>query len=100
MEDLAVWPSLAVPLLKLPASVSQVALVVKNLPASAGDIGDMGLNPGSGRSPRGGHGNPLQYSCPENPMDRGGWQAAVHRELDMTEATWHARVLTPLAFLD
>ena len=52
---------------------SQVALVVKNLPANAGDIGDMGLIPGSGRSPEGGRGNPFQYSCLENPMDRGAW---------------------------
>ena len=58
---------------------SQVALVVKNLPASAGDKGDAGLIPGWGSSLGGGHGNPLQYSCPENPMDRGTWQAAVHR---------------------
>ena len=43
------------------------------------DAGDAGLIPGSGRSPGGGHGNPLQYSCLENPMDRGAWQAAVHR---------------------
>ena len=50
---------------------SQVSLVVKNLPASAGDIRDMGLIPGSGRFPGGGHFNPLQYSCLENPMDRG-----------------------------
>ena len=56
-----------------------MALVVKNLPASAGDIRDSGLIPGSGRSPGGGHGNPLQYSCLENPMDRGGWQATIHR---------------------
>ena len=49
--------------------------VVKNPPANAGDMGDAGLIPGSGRSPRGGHGNPLQYSCLENPMDRGAWQA-------------------------
>ena len=42
-------------------------------------IRDMGLIPGSGRSPGGGHSNPLQYSCLENPMDRGAWQAAVHR---------------------
>ena len=74
--------------------------MVKNLPASAGDRGDVGLNPGWGRSPGGGHGNPLQYSCLENPMDRGGWQAAVHRELDTTEATWHAHVLTPLALFN
>ena len=57
---------------------SQVAIVVKNLPASAGDIRDMGLIPGSGRFPGGGNGNPLQYSCLENPMDRGDWQATVH----------------------
>ena len=58
---------------------SQVALVVKNLPANAGDIRDMGSIPGLGRSARGGHGNPLQYSCLENPMDRGVWRAIVHR---------------------
>jgi len=58
---------------------SQVALVVKNLPANAGDIRDAGLIPGSGRSPGGGHGNPLQYSCLENPMDREAWWATVHR---------------------
>ena len=57
---------------------SQVALVVKNLPASAGDIRDVGSIPGSGSSPGGGHGNPLQYSCLENPMDRGSSQATVH----------------------
>ena len=53
--------------------------VVKNLPANAGGIGDMGLIPESGRSPGGGHGNPLQYSCLENPRARGAWQATVHR---------------------
>ena len=58
---------------------SQVALKAKNTPASSGDIRDCGLNPGSGRSPGGRHGNPLQYSCLENPMDRGGWQATDHR---------------------
>ena len=47
--------------------VSQVVLVIKNLPANAGDIRDVGSIPGSGRSPGGGHGNPLQYSCLENP---------------------------------
>ena len=56
-----------------------MVLVVKNLPASAGDIRDVGSIPGSGRSPGERHGNPLQYSCLENPMDRGAWQAAVHR---------------------
>ena len=58
--------------------VSQVALVVKNLPASAGGIRDMGLIPGSGRSSGEVNGNPLQYSCLENAMDRGAWQATVH----------------------
>ena len=57
---------------------SPVALVVKNLPANAGDVGDVGLIPGSGRSPGGGDGNPLQYSCLENPMDREVWWAIVH----------------------
>jgi len=57
----------------------QVALEVKNLPANAGDIRDAGLIPGSGRSPGGGHGIPLQYSCLENPMDKGAWRATVHR---------------------
>ena len=56
---------------------SQVALVVKNLPANAEDVKDASAIPGWGRSPRGGHGNPLQYSCLENPMDRGTWWAAV-----------------------
>ena len=57
---------------------SQVALVVKKLPANAGDAGDMGLIPELGRSPGGGNGNPLQYSCLENPMDRGTWWVTVH----------------------
>ena len=50
---------------------------VKNSPANAGDPRDMGSLPGSGRSPGGGHGNPLQSSCLVNPMDRGAWQATV-----------------------
>ena len=58
--------------------VSQVALVVKNLPANAGDRRDSGWIPGSGRSPGGGSGNPLQYSCLEKSTDRGTWWAAVH----------------------
>ena len=58
---------------------SQVALVVKNPPASVGDRSDAGSIPGSGRPPGGGHGNPLQYSCLENPMDRGAQQVVVHR---------------------
>ena len=66
---------------------SQVVLVVQNPPANA-DIRDRGLIPGLGRSPGGGHGNLLQCSCLENPMDRGVWQAMVHRQrLDRTEAT-------------
>ena len=71
---------------------SQVALVVKNLPANAGDARDMGLILGSGRSPGGEHGNPLQYSCLENPMDRGAWWATDNRvkESDTTEVTWYA----------
>ena len=66
--------------------------VVKNLPASAGNTGDTGSIPGSGRSPARGYGSPLQYSSLENSMDRGAWRATVHSvaELDMTEATWHA----------
>ena len=58
---------------------SEVALVIKNPPANAGDIRDVGLIPGSGRSPGGGHGNPPHYFCLENPMDTGAWQATVHR---------------------
>ena len=57
---------------------SRVALVVKNPPANAGELRDTSSIPGSGRSPGGGHGNPLQYSCLENPMDRGAFQATVH----------------------
>ena len=52
--------------------------MVKNLPAKAGDLRNAGLIPGLGRSPGGGHGNPFQYSCLGNPMDRGAWQATVH----------------------
>ena len=66
---------------------SQVALVVKNQPssagdagdASAGDAGDVSSIPGLGRSPGGGRGNPLQYSCLENPMDTRAWQVTIHR---------------------
>ena len=52
--------------------------VVKHLPVNAGDARDLGSIPGSGRSPGEGNGNPLQYSCLENPMDRGAWWATVH----------------------
>ena len=64
--------------------------MVENLPVNAGDIRDMGSIPGLGRSPGGGHGNPLQYSCLENPMDRGalvGYSLQGHKELNRTEAT-------------
>ena len=56
-----------------------MALVVKNLPANAGDIRVAGLIPGLRISPGGGHGNSLRYSCLENPTDRGAWWATVHR---------------------
>ena len=55
-----------------------MVLVVKNLPANAGVIRDLDSIPEAGRSPGGGHGNPLQYSCLENLMDRGAWWAIVH----------------------
>ena len=69
-----------------------MALTVKNLPANARDIGDTGSIPRSGRCPGKRLGNPLQYSCLENPMDRGAWHATAHgvAESDMTEATEHA----------
>ena len=73
---------------------SQAVLVVKNPPADAGDIRDMGSSPGSGRSPGVENGNPLQYSSLENSMDRGAWQAIYSswacRESDMTKHT-HSR---------
>ena len=71
------------------SGASQVALVVKNLPASAGDVRGVGSTPGSGRPPGGGHGNPLQYSCLENPLHRGAWWATVCRgtESDTAEVT-------------
>ena len=72
---------------------SQVALVVNNPPANAGDTRDAGLIPGSGRSPGEGNDNPRQYSCLENPMGRGAWgsteelQSMGSQELDTTEVT-------------
>ena len=66
-------------------------LVVKNLPASAGDVRDLCLIPGLGRSPRGGHSNLLQYSCLENPMDRGAWRAIGHgASKSRTQLKWLA----------
>ena len=56
-----------------------MVLVVKNLLANAGDIRDIGLIPGLGRSPGEGHDNPVQYFCLKNPMDRGAWRVIVHR---------------------
>ena len=71
-----------------------MAQAVKNLPANAGDTG---LIPGWGRSPGGGNGNPVQYSCLENSMDRGVWQSIVHgfaKESDTTENTYRCTVYT------
>ena len=74
--------------------------MVKNLPANAGDTRDPGSIPGSGRSPGVGYGNPLQYSCLGNPMDRGPWQATVsswgRKEPNTTE---RARTYTHTVFL-
>ena len=64
--------------------------MVKSAPANAGDVRDVGLIPGSGRSPGAGNGNPLQDSYLENPMERGAWRATVHgvcKESDTTEMT-------------
>ena len=68
-----------------------MVLVVRNPPANEGDIRDVGSIPELGRSPGGGHGNPLQYSCLENPMDIGAWSAILHgvAELATTEVTEH-----------
>ena len=64
-----------------------MVLGVKNLPASAGDVRNSGSIPGLGRSLGGGHGNSLQYSCLENPMDREAWWTMVYRALERTEVT-------------
>ena len=86
---------------------SQVALVVKNLPANAGDIRDVGSIPGWGRSPGGRHGNPFQYSSLENPMDRRAWKATVHwvtksqtqlKQLSM-QADIYIYILAPLCVM-
>ena len=70
--------------------------MVKNSSAKAGDIRDTGLIPGLGLSPGGGHGNPLQYSCLESLLDRGSWQATVHRvaksQTRLKRLSTHARV--------
>ena len=65
--------------------------MAKKLPANAGEVRDKGLIPGSGRSSGEGHGNPLQYSCLQNPMERGTWWATVQRDANSQPlATWHA----------
>ena len=69
-----------------------VAQRLKRLPASARNVGDLGSIPGSGRSPGEGNGNPLQYSCLENPMGRGAGWALVRKANCMTEVTEHARI--------
>ena len=75
---------------------SQVVLVVKNPPASAGDLRDLSSIPRSGRAPGGGHGNPLQYSCLENPIDKEAWWATVHgvTQSQTTEVTGRACIMT------
>ena len=67
--------------------------IVKNLPANAGDLREVGSISGLGRSPGEGHGNPLQYSCLETPLDGGAWWVIVRKiaELDTTEATWSSQ---------
>ena len=67
----------------------------KESTCNAGDTGEVRLIPGWGRLPGGSHSSPLQYSCLENPMDRGAWWATVHRvtESDMAEATEHSSIL-------
>ena len=70
---------------------SQIVLVVNNLLANARDVRDVNSMPGLGRSPGGGRGSPLQYSCLENPMDRGAWRASVHRVIaqNQTRLKWY-----------
>ena len=70
---------------RLVTRASQVALVVKNPPANTGNIRNVSLIPGLGRSPGGGNGNPLRYSCLENPMDRGPWWVRIHA----VTKSWH-----------
>ena len=76
-----------------PKRASLVVSVVKNSPANSGDLREEGVIPGLERSPGGGHGNPLQYSFLENPMDRRGWQATVYgvAELDTQSDLAHTQ---------
>ena len=78
-----------------------MVLEIKSLAANAGDLRDVSSIPGLGRSPGGGHSTPLQYSCLENPTDRGAWQATVHSvaKSDTTEVTEHAEQLKTLVQL-
>ena len=80
--------------------INKTGSAVRNPPAMQEPAGDTGLIPGSGRSPGEGHGNTLQHSCLENPMDRGAWWASVHlvAELDTTEAT--CRHIAPIIVSD
>ena len=66
--------------------------MIKNLPANVGDTGDARSIPGLRRSPGEWYGNPLQYSCLENTMDRGAWQATMHGVTDSLDVTEHARM--------
>ena len=75
----------------MPVGDSQVVLAIRNSPANARDVRDAGSIPGSGRFPGGGDGNPLQYSCLENPMDRRAWRATVHKVTEsQTRLKWHS----------
>ena len=86
LSPLAGWKASYWPHLSFPGHS-----LVKNLPANAGDAGDVGSIPGLGRSPGGGSGNPLQYPCMKKPMDRGAWQATVHRVAkSWTQLSTHA----------
>ena len=76
--------------------------MIKNPPAKAGDARGVGLIPGSGRSSGGGYGNPLQYSCLEDPMDRGAWQATIHgvteSRIRLRQLSTHAHTCTYISF--
>ena len=76
-----------------------MALVVKNPSANAGDIREVGSIPGSGRSPGAGRDNPLQYSCLENPMDRGAWRGTVHGGHKRVRHNWSDLARTPACCL-
>ena len=73
--------------------------MVKNSPANAGDVRDSGSIPGLGRYPGGGHEDPLQYSCLENPMDREAWRATVHGDAKESDMTEHALMIVKYSVL-